>query len=210
MRIIEPRVEIIDPINADEIYRKLELCGRVCYKSESRITEESAEKFLKGIIKSGHESVLEHVSITARFICDRGVSHEIVRHRLASYSMESQRYCNYGKDREVTFIKPCFNPKTLPYNEWKNACFVSEDEYFILLAMGHKPEEARAVLNNSVKTELIMTANIREWRHFFRLRCAKSAHPQMRQVAMMLLEQMYEKLPVLFEDVWSEVVGDEK
>lgn len=163
----------------------LERAGRVCYKSEDRITDTSAAKFVNLIIASGHHSVIEHVSASLRFITDRGVSHEIVRHRLASYSQESTRYCNYGKISSVTFIKPVFfEPDTSRWYSWVRACEHSEQYYLELLNQGASPQEARTVLNNSVKTELVMTANLREWRHFFTVRCSKAAHPQMRALAL--------------------------
>jgi thymidylate synthase (FAD) len=155
--------------------------------------------------------VLEHYSFTAKFVCDRGVSHEIVRHRIASYSQESTRYCNYSKDgfgNEITVILPCFFDtgmgtlsNSLVYEEWKIACERAERSYFKLLDMGATPQEARSALPNSLKTELVMTANLREWRHFLRLRTSPAAHHQMREVALMLLEQVREKVPVVFEDI---------
>lgn len=170
MKIIKPDVQFITPIDGATILKRLEQCGRVCYKSEDKITEGSAEKFVAGIIKRGHEAVLEHCSFTVKFICDRGVSHEIVRHRMASYCQESTRYCNYGKGKfgeEITVIEPCFWPEGSDlYWAWKNACLISEQCYFSLLKSGATPQEARSVLPNSLKTEVVMTANIREWRHF--------------------------------------------
>ena len=205
MKIIKPYVEILTPINENEILKHLEKCGRVCYKSEDKINEESAYKFLKGIINRGHEAVLEHYDITVKFICDRGITHEIVRHRVASYCQESTRYCNYGKDgfgNEITVIEPLFFEKdSKQYKLWEAACNFSEDYYMRLLEEGATPQEARAVLPNSLKTELVMTANIREWRHFFKLRTSTAAHPQMREVAIMLLNQFKEKIPILFDDI---------
>lgn len=205
MRIIAPSTEILTPLDGDAILRHIETCGRVCYKSEDRIGEGSAEKFIRGIIRRGHEAVLEHFSFSVRFIVDRGVSHEIVRHRLASYCQESTRYCNYAGDKfgtEITVIKPCYLEEgTDAYMGWKTACSVAEDMYFDLLAQGCRPEEARAVLPNSLKTELIMTANLREWRHFFKLRTSPAAHPQMYEVTIPLLKEVQEKIPVIFEDL---------
>lgn len=205
MRIINPRFEILTPIDADAILRHIELCGRTCYKSEKKITEESCRTFVQSIIKRGHEAVLEHFNITVRFICDRGVSHEIVRHRLASYCQESTRYCNYAKDdfsSEITVIKPLYlMPDTYAYDEWKHACRQAETAYFNLLNWGCSPQEARSVLPNSLKTEVVMTANLREWRHFFKLRCATAAHPQMREIAIPLCRALQEKLPVVFDDI---------
>ena len=206
MRIIKPSFEILTPIDADTILKHIELCGRTCYKSEKNITDESCNAFVKSIIKRGHEAVLEHFNITVRFICDRGVSHEIVRHRLASYCQESTRYYNYSKDDfsgEITVIEPYYLvPNThFAHDEWKHACRQAESVYFNLLEWGCTPQEARAVLPNSLKTEVVMTANLREWRHFFRLRCAAAAHPQMREIAAQLLMTLQKKLPVVFDDL---------
>lgn len=205
MKVIEPYVEFAEPIDCDAILKHLEMCGRVCYKSEQKIAEGSAEKFLANIIKRGHEAVLEHYSFTVRFVCDRGVSHEIVRHRLASYCQESQRYCNYGKDQfggDVTFIKPLFFDEGTPvYRIWERSCQNAETAYFDLLNEGCTPQEARTVLPNSVKTELVMTANVREWRHFLKLRTSMAAHPSMRQLANKLLDICQLNIPVLFDDI---------
>lgn len=205
MNIISAKAEIITPIDGQAVLEHLEQCGRVCYKSEDKIEDGSAETFLKNIIKRGHEAVLEHCSFTVKFICDRGVSHEIVRHRMASYCQESSRYCNYANDKfhnEITVIKPCYLVEgTQSFMIWESACRVAEMAYFDLLNYGCTPQEARAVLPNSLKTEVVMTANIREWRHFFKLRCSPAAHPQMREVANMLLAKCKESIPVLFDDI---------
>lgn len=209
MKIIPASVNFITPLNGEMILKRLEECGRVCYKSEGRITDDSAPQFVAAIIKRGHEAVLEHCSFTVKFICDRGVSHEIVRHRLASYCQESTRYCNYSKDkfnREITVIEQCFlAPGTDGYLYWRTACENAETAYFALLDRGCSPQEARAVLPNSLKTEVVMTANIREWRHFLKLRCSEAAHPQMREVATQLLEKVRKEMPVLFDDVYEDV-----
>lgn len=208
MKIINASVEFMEPIDGQEILKHIEKCGRVCYKSEDKIKEESAEKFVAGIIKRGHEAVLEHKSFTVKFICDRGVSHEIVRHRLAAYCQESTRYCNYSNDkfgREITVIEPCYFDKRgegiISYTAWENSCKEAEKNYFALLDKGCSPQEARAVLPNSLKTEVVMTADLREWRHFFKLRCASAAHPQMREVAIQLLHMCQAEIPVIFDDI---------
>ena len=205
MKIIKPYTEIVDKINGQEILKKIEMCGRVCYKSENKINEGSAEKFVANIIKRGHEAVLEHVSITVKFVVDRGVSHEIVRHRLASYCQESTRYCNYIKDdfgSEITVIKPFFlEDGTEGWYHWKNACKEAEKAYFDLCEWGCTVQEARAVLPNSLKTELVMTANLREWRTFFKLRTPPAAHPQMREVTIPLLDELKTLIPVVFDDI---------
>lgn len=213
MKIIQPTVEFITPVDGAVILRRIEQCGRVCYKSEGKISDGSAEAFCHGIIKRGHEAVLEHCSFTVKFTVDRGVSHEIVRHRLAAFCQESTRYCNYVKDQfgsEICVIKPCFfNEDTAAFRMWKRACESAETAYFDLLNEGCSPQQARSVLPNSLKTEVVMTANIREWRHFFKLRCSPAAHPQMVEVATQLLKECREKIPVLFDDICPEIEESE-
>lgn len=205
MKIIESSVELVSELDAAKIMQHIERAGRVCYKSESRISDTSAEKFIANIIKSGHESVIEHVSLTFKIICDRGVTHEIVRHRLASYSQESSRYCNYSSDKfgnELTFIKPCFwNDDDENYKLWKETLEVAEKNYLAMIKNGARPEQARSILPNSLKTEIFMTANLREWRHFLKLRTSKKAHPQMREVALQIHKILVENLPVIFSDI---------
>ena len=205
MKEIRPSFEIMDDIDGAKILQKLERCGRVCYKSEDKITEGSAEKFIGMILKSGHESVLEHEKLTVKFICDRGVTHEIVRHRIASYSQESTRYCNYSKDKfgnELTFIRPCFwTDDSEEYAVWKQAMEDIEKTYVKLISLGAKPEEARSILPNSLKTEIVCTMNLREWRHFFRLRTAERAHPQIREISVALLDELKKRIPVIFDDI---------
>lgn len=204
MKAIEPSFVIEDEINGYDILKKIERAGRVCYKSEANITNDSAKKFVQNIIKSGHESVIEHEKITVRIICDRGVSHEIVRHRIASYSQESTRYCNYNADKfgnELTFIKPYFWNDDEKYEIWEATMFHSEKAYMRLIELGAKPQEARSVLPNSLKTEIVVTMNLREWRHFFKLRAAKAAHPQMRQIAVPLLKEFQNIIPIVFDDL---------
>lgn len=205
MKVIKPSVEIIDMLDSSSILKKIELAGRVCYKSEDKITKGSTAKFINTIIKNGHESVLEHASITVKFIVDRGVSHEIVRHRIASYSQESTRYCNYSNDKfgnEITVIEPCYYPPgTTGYEIWYSACKTAEQYYSTMLEGKATPQEARAVLPNSLKTELVMTANIREWRHFLKLRTSSASHPQMVEIANMLLDKFKRSIPILFDDI---------
>lgn len=205
MKIIKASAELIDPPKYEELLHRVEIAGRTCYKSEGKITEGSAEKFVAGIIKRGHEAVLEHGSLSVRFICDRGVSHEIVRHRLAAYCQESTRYCNYSNEQfngEITVIEPFFFNKGTPvYGMWKRSCETAETAYFDLLNEGCTPQEARSVLPNSLKTEVVMTADLREIRHFLRLRTAPAAHPQMREVALPLLSELKGRYPVFFGDI---------
>ena len=209
MRIIEPSYIIEDELNPQAMMKTIERAGRTCYKSEHNISDGSAERFIASIIKRGHESVIEHEKITVRFICDRGVTHEIVRHRIASYSQESTRYCNYANDKfgnELTFIKPCFWDETTEDGKakmelWKKSMQNIEDEYNQLIALGAKPEEARSILPNSLKTEIVVTMNLRSWRNFFKLRTAPAAHPQIRQIASALLDDLKTPLPVIFGDL---------
>lgn len=202
MKIIKPSYEILTPINRDYILRHLELCGRVCYKSEEKITEDSASKFIGVIYTKNHQSVLEHISISVRFICNRGFSHELVRHRIASFSQESTRYCNYSKDKfgnEITVIEPCwFDLESDQGDIWKIAMKNSEESYFRLIEAGAKPEQARGVLPIDLKTEIVITANLREWKHILLLRSAVSAHPSMRELMIPLHSEFAEHLPEIF------------
>ncbi len=207
MKIIKPSIEIIDMDSYESILKKIEKIGRVCYKSEERITEDSAKKFIRNLLTRQHESVIEHESVTVRMICDRGVTHEIVRHRIASYSQESTRYCNYAGDKfdnQITVIDLASgfsydlsneNDKA-KYEVWTTAMQQAEQAYFRMLELGATPQEARAVLPNSLKTEIVVTMNLRSWRNFFRLRVDSHAHPQMREVAQILYKEFAEKLPV--------------
>lgn len=219
MNIIKPSATVVNPFEGFmtiEQYMKclvkhIETVGRVCYKSEDKITEDSFEKFVRGIIDRGHEAVIEHSGFTVRFIVDRGVSHELVRHRIASFAQESTRYCNYSKDKhgnEITVIMPFFfdtgmgtASNSLVYDAWKHSCEVAEREYMKLLEYGATPQQARSVLPNSLKTEVMMTANFREWRSFFKLRIVKGAHPQMREVTIPLLRYLKEVCPIIFDDI---------
>lgn len=200
MRTIKQSVDIIDTLDGEAILRKLELCGRVCYKSEDRSTDTSAAAFVKRLIDSKHESVLEHVNVSVRFITDRGVSHEIVRHRIASYSQESTRYCRYDKDLVV--IHPVhLEHGSREYELWHHACATAETLYRLMLDEGHTPQEARTALPHSTKTDLIMTANLREWRHFLKLRTSPAAHPQIRSLARELKDKLTAQIPVIFDDL---------
>ena len=220
MKIINASVELMEPINGSEILRKIERIGRVCYKSEDKITDGSAEKFVRGIIKSGHESVIEHHNISVKVTCDRGVSHEIVRHRLASYSQESTRYCNYTGEKfggEITVINLAtgFKSDLLTSEKdleklhlWRRAMMTAEYYYDKLIKAGATPQEARSVLPNSTKTEIVMTMNLRNWRHFLGLRNSRAAHPQIREVANLILKKFHDEIPVVFDDIYEEVFNE--
>jgi thymidylate synthase (FAD) len=222
MRLIKPSYKIITPIDGREILKLIEEIGRTCYKSEDNITEDSAEKFVAKLIKSGHHSVIEHKSLSVRFINDRGISHEEVRHRLASFSQESTRYCNYSKDKfsnELTFIIPSWFKSDLvgrfeiiqgtedpAERNWMSAMLDAEQYYNTLIGYGWSPGQARSVLPNSLKTEIVVTANLREWRTIFQQRCASGAHEQMRELMHPLLAEMKSKIPVVFDDLYPEII----
>lgn len=209
MKLIKASYQVMSDIAPDTIMRNIELAGRTCYKSEDKITSDSSSKFVRMIISRGHESVLEHEKITVRFICDRGVSHELVRHRIASFSQESTRYCNYSKDgfgNELTFIVPLFEDNgddviSCEEIEWRKAMEDAERHYMNLIKIGWQPQHARSVLPNSLKTEVVVTANIREWRTIFIQRTSKAAHPQMRELMCPLLDFLKAVLPNLFFDI---------
>jgi len=203
MRIIEPSYEFLTPVDRDSILNLIELAARTCYKSEGSIGVGTASPFVEKICKTfKHESVMEHAGFSVKFICDRGVTHEMVRHRIAAYSQESTRYCNYSKDkfgREITVIRPLFLKEgTKRYQYWLRGCKDAESAYFDMLDDGATPQEARSVLPNSLKTEIVMTANLREWKHVFELRCAEQAHPQIRQLMIPLRDEMIKILPEIF------------
>ena len=226
MRLVKPNHEILQIMGMDSspLYL-IEAAGRTCYKSEDKITQDSAEKFIKSIRDRGHHSVLEHSAMTVRFICDRGVTHEIVRHRLAAYSQESTRYCNYKggvtfvippwvdlPEGEVIQLQPDYTQhcplelitasiEDTPRGIWLRSMASAEVDYSLLLNEGWSPQQARSVLPNSLKTEIVMTANFREWRHVFTLRCSKAAHPQMRELMIPLLIKCQGIIPVIFDDI---------
>jgi len=235
MKVIKAHYQIMtpdmdDPKTAADIYREIEESGRTCYVSEAAMTDESGEKFVRTLVKNGHEAMIEHASMKVRFIVDRGISHEIVRHRLCSFAQESTRYCNYSKGKfghEITVIEPCFwrpcqddivkihgnkflqakygaNDDTVKYVLWYNSCQIAEERYFELLEKGATPQEARSVLPNSLKTTLIVKADMREWRNIFKLRAAGEhgkPHPQMLEIMVPLLNECKLKLPALFDDI---------
>ena len=205
VKIVKPSYEILTPINGNEILKLIELAGRTCYKSDNLITPDSAKNFVEKIAQRGHESVIEHYNITVRFICNRGFTHELVRHRLAAYSQESTRYCNYNKDKfgsEITVIKPFeINENTKEYDLWKEAMQNAEKSYMAMIENGSKPENARGVLPIDIKTEIVITTNLREWKHIFKVRTSKAAHPSMRELMIPLLKEFKEKIPVIFDKI---------
>lgn len=212
MKVINSSYEILFFNTVATAAQVLEYIGRICYRSEDKITDESAEVFIRRIIDSGHESVLEHLGVTVFFEIDRGVSHEIVRHRLCAFTQESTRYCNYSKGKfgkEITVIKPCFwQEGTELFDEWFAAMVDAERHYMRLLELGASPQQARAVLPNSLKTGIYTSCNFREWRHVMKMRCSEKAHPQMREVMIPLLKDFKTLWPVLFYDIYPEIQPD--
>jgi thymidylate synthase (FAD) len=200
MRIIDQSHEIKHyPKN---LLQDLEEAGRTCYKSEDKITSTSAAGFVSRIIKAGHHAMIEFGDITVRFVTNRGVTHELVRHRLCSFAQESTRYVSY--DEGMEFVRPVWidNCEASPARTtWLYHCHASETKYKQLIDYGWKAEEAREVLPNSLKSEILMKGNIREWRHIFKLRCANGAHPQMRALMRPLLKECQELMPVVFDDI---------
>ena len=211
MKLIKPGYEILTPIDGLTELKSIELAARTCYKSEEAITEdgESAKKLIRRLIESGHEAMLEHSFLSVKFTVDRGVTHELVRHRLCSFAQESTRYCNYSGKKfghDVRFVIPYFFAERNAENKpeqlglWMDACARAEAAYFDLLSEGATPQEARTVLPNSTAAEIVMSGNYREWRHILRLRTAKDAHPQMREVMCPLGEELKRRIPVIFDD----------
>jgi len=198
MKIVEPSFEILTEINGNNILKSIEKKARVCYKSEDKITDDSCVRFVKMIVSRGHEAMIEHESISVKVICDRGISHEIVRHRLASYAQESTRYVNY-KGTDIQFINPLLDVASLEFKYWKDAMINVEESYQCMIKEGCSPQIARSVLPNSLKTEIVITMNLREWRHFFKMRADKAAHPQMRQIAIPMLEEFRKLVPIVFD-----------
>jgi len=203
MHLTKPSHEILTKIVGQEILTKIERAGRTCYKSESKITGDSANSFVARIIKSGHHSVIEHENISVRFICDRGVTHEMVRHRLVAYSQESTRYCDYGK-MGIRFIIP--SDWTLDEDDYKLLEHIEVHYNKCLNEKKRSPQQARYFLPNGLKTEIVMTANLREWRHVLKLRTSKAAHPDMRALMIPLLIELQSLIPIIFDDISPDAI----
>lgn len=212
MKLIDPYFDVLNMPAGADVLKHIELAARTCYKSEEKITADSAGKLLRALLKSGHHSVFEHVGASVRVVCDRGISHEIVRHRLCAFSQESTRYANYAKDKfgqEITVIRPFFwDAQSDAFQAWKDQMESAEKAYLALIAGGASAQEARSVLPNSLKTEIVITANMREWRHIFKLRCAAASHPQIRQVMLPLLDRFRSEITVIFDDLYEAFCSD--
>lgn len=232
MKFIEPCFEIIsEDFTREVVLDRIERAARTCYKSEDKITEGSAERLVKALIKNGHEAMIEHApNLSVRVITCRGVTHEIVRHRLFSFAQESTRYVKYGKDDEdMEFLLPPWIPDSyrdvmLSHEKLKSfscalsdvvgtstemdilSAFISslkcaEVSYTNLITLGWKPQQAREVLPNAVKSEIVITGNVREWRNFFKLRLDPAAHPQMREWAIPLFKKLNTDIPEIWGDI---------
>lgn len=202
--IVEPSWEVLTPLDGKRILKSIETIGRTCYQSYDKATEDSCYRFVQMLISRGHEAMIEHESITVRFVVDRAIQNEMVRHRLSSYAVESTRYCDYSLERNGSRIHvirpPQIKKGTREYDLWVDAMQTSSDMYFELIKT-ERPEVARSVLPLALKTEIVMTANLRQWRNVFRLRCDKAAHPQMRQIMLPLLSYLKKQVPVVFDDL---------
>ena len=216
MKIIEPKYEILTEISEGGIkeLQQIERVARICYKSEDKIVPDgsSAKKLVGFLIKQEHEAMLEHSQLSVLFTCDRAIANELVRHRIASFAQESSRYCNYAGekfDRELSFIKPYYLQESgTPteedaYAQWYSTCRTEEHRYIKMIALGMRPEQARCVLPLCLKTEIVVTANYREWRNIFKLRTPVAAHPQMRELMCPLLLELQKKIPVVFDDIYT-------
>ncbi len=205
VKIVPDAIEILTPIDAQSILKHLELCIRNCYKSEDKIEPGSAEKMIRKIIELKHEAMLEHFAITVRLITDIGVYKDLTRHRIASFAIESTRYCNYSKGKfgsEITVMEPPeLIPGTEAYQTWFKCMQDIETAYNTLAAQGYKADVCRMLLPHSTRASVIMTANLREWRHIFKLRTAKAAHPTVQRVMKKLLASFKEQLPIIFDDI---------
>jgi thymidylate synthase (FAD) len=208
MKIIAPSFALYPDLTGTQALEKIERIARTCYKSEDKIAPGSAEKIVRALIRGGHLAMLEHVSLTVKFVTQRSFTHELVRHRLCAFAQESQRYCAYEGEKfggEVVFCRPAaLEPGSPAYVQWEQACAAAEQAYLALRAQGVPPEVAREVLPNSAKTELWITANLREWRHIFQLRAlGVTGRPDPRMLELMpaLLEEVKQHYPVFFDDL---------
>lgn len=204
MRLIDPLVEV-EKYNGLQIMKNIERACRTCYRSEGSITDESYKNLIRNCINRGHESVLEHEKITVRITGDIGTYKDLTRHRIASFSIESTRYCNYGKDKfdnQIKFIKPChINEGTEEYKIWHNCMEDIEEAYLNMAKLGCIPDQMRMILPHSTASQYTMTANIREWRHILDLRTKVMTHPSIRQILIPLLLKFKSDMPELFNDI---------
>lgn len=204
VQIVSPSFEVLTPINPEFVLRHIERCGRTCYQSFDKMDDTSHLRFLKHIISRHHESVIEHFSVSVKLITDRAIANELVRHRLASYSQESTRYCCYAKDKfghEISVIKPIqLEEGSATYQVWLDEMKSIEQSYFKMIDAGSTPETARSVLPCCLKTEIVVSANLREWKHIFFMRCSEAAHPDVRDLMRKLKKEFQKNIPIIFDD----------
>ena len=212
MKIIEPMVEIITELNGDKILKTLEKCARNCYRSEGNITDDttSAKKMITKLIELEHTAMLEHYNITVRMDMSVGDYKDLTRHRHASFAIESTRYCSYNKDKfgnEIRVIRPCnIDVDSDIYKKWYETMEYIEKSYMDMSKLGAKPDQLRHILAHSTAASVVMTANIREWRHIFSLRCAKAAHPSVQEIMKMVLIEFHKQIPILFDDLYEKFI----
>lgn len=220
MNIVQPYAKMLDVLDKEsgiKLLKKIEWCGRISHRSEEAQTDDSWERFIKTVVLGhGDWSIVEHSSVTCDFLVDRGITHEIVRHRLFSYTQESTRFVNYEKKMPAAFIEPpglTDECERAPNGEqvtlssrqhWRHTISTAEGQYRSLIESGLPPQIARSVFPNALASRIIITGNLRNWRHFFIMRTTKEAHPQMRQVTIPLLQEFKEKIPILFDDIEPE------
>ncbi len=203
MKIVEPWVEV-EKIDGTKIMKRIERACRTCYRSEGKITEDSYKNLIKNCITRGHESVLEHEKVTVRIYSDIGSYKDLTRHRFASFSVESTRYCSYDKDKygnEIKFINPVYIEDKKVYELWQKTMQEIEKNYIEMKKLGATTDMCREVLPHSTAAEYTMTANIREWKHIFSLRANNHVHPSIRQIMIPLLKYFQKEMPEIFGDI---------
>ena len=205
VNIVSPKVEILTPLDGEAILKHIELCARNCYKSEDKITEDSAKLMIHKLLELGHEAMIEHFQFTVKLTCDLGAYKDLTRHRHVSFAIESTRYCNYSKGKygnELSVIKPCHIQEGTPeYKLWLETMQIVEKNYNAMAKLGCKPDQLRMLLPHSIKADVVMTANLREWRYIFKLRCSSAAHPTVQEIMKMLLHKVQKEIPIVFDDI---------
>jgi thymidylate synthase (FAD) len=212
VKIVEPSVEIITEINGDKILKTIERAARTCYKTEDNISEDasSAKKMISKLIEMGHTAMIEFADVHVILTADTGVLKDLTRHRHCSFAVESTRYCNYSKGKfgnEITVIKPCnIEEGTKEYDLWLDCMNNIETTYNQMAELGCKPDQLRMLLPHSLKCNINLKANVREWRHIFSLRCAKAAHPSVQEIMKMVLVEFHKQIPILFDDLYEKFI----
>ena len=212
VKIVEPSVEIITEIDGDKILKTIERAARTCYKTEDNISEDasSAKKMISKLIEMGHTAMIEFADVHVILTADTGVLKDLTRHRHCSFAVESTRYCNYSKGKfgnEITVIKPCnIEEGSKEYDLWLDCMNNIETTYNQMAELGCKPDQLRMLLPHSLKCNINLKANVREWRHIFSLRCAKAAHPSVQEIMKMVLVEFHKQIPILFDDLYEKFI----